>query len=118
MEMHDVNTFTATIYCGFRPGYGRMLKFSEDCLNEAEMICQKYCDDNSYGVTIEPTRFIYKGGNEDGVKVGLINYPRFPRNPTEIKNIALEIAADLKEHFNQERVSIVFSDTTIMLGSK
>lgn len=118
MNKHFTETFNATIYCGFKPGYKSMVKFSEDCLLEAEAICQKYCDENGYGLTIEPTRFIYKDGNEDGVKVGLINYPRFPRKPIEIKNIALFLANELKEHFKQERVSIVFTDETIMLGSK
>jgi hypothetical protein len=118
MKQHTTKTFTATIYCGFRPGYGNMVQFTEDCMEQAEKICQTYCDKNSYGLTIEPTRFIYKNGWEDGVKVGLINYPRFPRKPIEIKNIALEIASELKSHFRQERVSIVFTDETIMLGEK
>jgi hypothetical protein len=29
-------------------------------------------------VTIEPTTFIYTGGEEAGYVVGLLNYPRFP----------------------------------------
>lgn len=35
-------------------------------------------------VTIEPTTFIYTGGEETGYVVGLINYPRFPKSPEEI----------------------------------
>lgn len=29
-------------------------------------------------VTLEPCKYIFKGGSEDGAKIGLINYPRFP----------------------------------------
>lgn len=32
-------------------------------------------------VTIEPTTFIYTGGEEAGYVVGLLNYPRFPCDP-------------------------------------
>ena len=32
-------------------------------------------------VTIEPTTFIYTGGEEIGYVVGLVNYPRFPVTP-------------------------------------
>jgi hypothetical protein len=116
MYQHVVETFTAQIYCGFKPGYDGIEEY--DSMAMAAAICQNYCDKYGMAFTIEPTRFIYKGGNENGVKVGLINYPRFPKRHNEIKNIALEIAAELKEHFKQHRVSIVCSDVTIMLGEK
>jgi hypothetical protein len=35
-------------------------------------------------VTIEPTTFIYTGGEEDGFVVGFVNYPRFPTDPAGI----------------------------------
>lgn len=42
-------------------------------------------------VTIEPTTFIYTGGEEVGYVVGLINYPRFPATAEEIEARALYI---------------------------
>lgn len=44
-------------------------------------------------VTIEPTTFIYTGGEESGFVVGLINYPRFPSSPEAI----IERARDLMD---------------------
>ena len=116
MEMHRIETFTATIYCGFKPGYQG--KEVWNAFNIAEKICQDYCNEHGMGFTIEPTRFIYKDGNENGVRVGIINYPRYPKQKTEHKNIALEIAGQLMGIFEQQRVSIVCTDETIMLGSK
>ena len=43
-------------------------------------------------VTIEPTLFIYSGGEESGYVVGLINYPRFPASPEEVWDKAEKIA--------------------------
>ena len=39
-------------------------------------------------VTIEPTTFIYTGGEEIGFVVGLVNYPRFPKGKDEIDTTA------------------------------
>jgi len=115
MKQQSVKTFQATIFCGFRPGYNQLLKFDEDYFREAKDICQEYCNSVGLGLTIKPTHFGYKDGEEPGVEIGLINYPRFPKQDIEIKNISLELATKLKEHFKQIRVSIVFTDETIML---
>lgn len=44
----------------------------------AKQIIRKDCSEEGLCVTIEPTTFIYTGGEESGYVVGLINYPRFP----------------------------------------
>jgi len=111
-QLNSVETFTATIYCGFKEGYDG----EEYAYSIGERVCQEYCDVFGMGLTIEPTTFIYKNGKEHGMRVGLINYPRFPKKPIEIKNIAIEIAHKLKEAYGQLRVSIVCSDDTYMIG--
>jgi hypothetical protein len=35
-------------------------------------------------VTIEPTTYMYTGGEEAGYVVGLVNYPRFPLEPAAL----------------------------------
>jgi hypothetical protein len=68
-------------------------------------------------VSVTDTTFIYTNGLEVGIAVGFINYPRFPdKDPTIIKNQALELAAILKSVLGQKRISVVFPDETIMLG--
>ncbi len=104
-------TFFANIYLGTRHGY------FGDCtpINSIRDWLQKYCNDVKLRVTLTPTEFIYVDGNEPGVIVGLINYPRFPKPIDEIKNAAITIAKGLMELCHQERLSIVCSDETIML---
>jgi len=108
----EVATFTAQIYVGLKVGYG----IYEHPAVEAHRICQTYCDKVKLCVTVTPTAFHYVDGNEEGVIVGLINYPRFPSTPEKITEQAVELAKLLKEGLNQNRVSIVTPTKTIMLG--
>jgi hypothetical protein len=105
-------TFTASIYIGTRHGYSDD-KYSS--IDDIRQWLQEFCNDVLLGVTLTATEFIYVGGNEPGVIVGLINYPRFPKPIKEIKENARAIAKGLMELCEQERVSIVFSDETIIL---
>lgn len=46
-------------------------------------------------VTIEPTTFIYTGGEEVGYVVGLLNYPRFPCEPQQLEERARDLMQKL-----------------------
>lgn len=46
-------------------------------------------------VTIEPTTFIYTGGEESGYVVGLLNYPRFPCEPQQLEDRARDLMQKL-----------------------
>ena len=116
--MLTVKTYQATIYCGFRPAYKDMLKYDEDYYQEAKIICKNYCNNVNLCVTLKKTEFIYKEGDETGIEVGLINYPRFAKTDLEIRELSINLAKILKDHFQQLRVSVVFSDETILLGEK
>lgn len=63
---------------------------------EAERICRKYCVENGLCVTVTPTEYVYTGGAEAGVCVRLINYPRFPAEPSDINAKALDLARVLR----------------------
>jgi hypothetical protein len=110
--METTKTYTAKIYIGTLPGY----EGEEYPLTKIEQICQEYCNKVKLGLTITPTKFIYVDGNENGAIIGLINYPRFPSTPPQIRVHAITLAEKLKEQLKQNRVSIVFPDQTIMLG--
>lgn len=112
--MIEAPTYTATIYVGMQEGYDGPTHFPYEAID----VCKSYCDEVGYAVTVTPTYFVYKSGQEPGAIVGLINYPRFPASPLEIETHAIAIATRLKSHFNQKRVSIVFPDRTIMLGEQ
>lgn len=108
----EVPTYAATIYLGLREGYeGR-----QHTVAEAQAACKVYCDAHKLCVTITPTQFAYVSGQEQGVAVGLINYPRFPTDKLAIRDRALDLAEFLKARFAQNRVTVVFPDQTVMLG--
>ena len=113
-EQSEVPTYTATIFCGLREGFDGPVHE----LGEARAICQRFCEESGewLGLTLRPTVFIYTGGHEPGIEVGLINYPRCPATPQQIRERAVSLAGLLMEAFQQIRASIVFPDVTVMLG--
>jgi len=66
-------------------------------------------------VTIEPTTFIYTGGEERGYVVGLINYPRFPATKEEIFDRAKELAHQLLEATYQRSVLVMTPFDTLWM---
>ena len=104
-------TFTANIYVGLKEGY----EGPTHTFDGARFIIREYVSSIGLCVTITPTEFWYVNGNEPGIIVGLINYPRFPTTPQRIKDMAIELGYQLKDAFKQQRISIVCTDETIML---
>ena len=74
--------------------------------SHAVRIAQNYCDRIGFCVTVTPTRYVYTGNNEEGVIVGLINYPRFPADQETIMNHAIELGNRLLEGLDQQSFSI------------
>lgn len=82
-------------------------------INHAKQICRKYCMDIGLCVTVEPISFVYTGGEEAGVRIGLINYPRFPSEPGDITARALDLARHLRVGLSQHSFSVVTPIDTI-----
>lgn len=80
--------------------------FMAGSIEHAILHCQEYCDEEGYCVTVTPTTYVYRNGQEPGFIVGLINYPRFPSTPDEIFRIARDIADKLRLHLYQDSYSI------------
>jgi hypothetical protein len=70
-------------------------------LDQALATCEDYCTRIGLCVTVEPVTFTYRGGNCKGVRVGLINYARFPSTQAEIWAKAVTLADILKEDLKQ-----------------
>lgn len=73
----------------------------------AEQVCREECLRDGLCVTIEPTKFIYTGGEEAGYVVGLINYPRFPATPEQIAERAKALAMLLLERSCQHSILVM-----------
>lgn len=78
----------------------------------AKQVCREHCFLAGLCVTVEPVAYIYTGGEEDGVRVGLINYPRFPSSHDELLNKARELAETLMHRLCQHSFSVVGPNQT------
>ena len=102
-------TYWANIYLGLRVEYTD----KQHTYAKAEKFIKKYVTDNPMCVTMTRTNFAYVDGDERGLIIGIINYPRFPKSQRKLKEYAMEFAKVLKEEFAQKRISIMFPDTTL-----
>jgi hypothetical protein len=85
---------------------------------EAMTICKAFCDQVGLCVTLTNTAFVYTGGGDVGFIVGLINYPRFPKEPDEIFALAERLAADLCDGLKQQSYSIQAPDKTVWISHR
>ncbi|MFH1248551.1 MAG: hypothetical protein V1660_00170 [archaeon] len=107
----SLETITASIYLGLREGYSKNVH----SIQEVKDFLQEYVNKGGLCVSLTPTTFFYKGGSEEGVVIGLINYPRYPFTKEKLKQVTEDLAMSCKEKFKQIRMSIVYQDQTVML---
>lgn len=84
----------------------------------AEVVCGDYCEDVGLCVTVTMTEYVYTGGKELGIIVGLINYPRFPATPDEIWAKAEGLAAKLCLEMGQQSYTIQAPDKTVWFSHR
>jgi hypothetical protein len=87
-------------------------------LAEAKQVCREVCFDVGLCVTIDPTTYIYTGGEEAGFRVGLINYPRFPTTRDELYHKASDLAEKLMLRLRQHSYSIVGDGKTFWVSRR
>ena len=109
-----MQTWWASIFVGSTEGYDGQ----RHQIGEIEWICRKYCDEVGLCVTVTPTKFVYKDGDEPGAIVGLIQYPRFPKSSMEIRRLAMTLGERLRAGLKQIRVTVQMPEETILLGDK
>jgi len=71
-----------------------------------KQICREECWQEALCVNVQPCDYIYTGGEESGYCVGLVNYPRFPRDGADITNRAKALAVRLMEGTYQHSVMV------------
>lgn len=81
--------------------------------SHAKEICRAYCYAIGLCVTVEPTTYIYTGGEEQGFRIGLINYPRFPSEPEQIWKRARDLADQLTIALAQHSYLLIAPDKTL-----
>lgn len=73
----------------------------------AKQVCREFCFEVGLCVTVEPTLYVYTGGEESGFRIGLINYPRFPSTAGEIQEKAEALADRLRGRLCQHSYTIM-----------
>lgn len=115
-EMTAVRSYYATIYLGLREHQSGRIATPESVYEFVQAYVSSFGKGTPAGcVSVTPTKFIYVDGAEEGLAIGLINYPRFPADEPAIRAAALSLAEELAVEFRQCRVSVVFPEQTIML---
>jgi hypothetical protein len=104
-------SYNIQIWTGLKEGYDGV----EHSMGRVEEICQAYCNESGLCVSITPTTYVYTGGRETGVVVGIISYPRFPQMTEDLVGIAKEIGVRLLTELGQNRITITTPDTSIMI---
>jgi hypothetical protein len=82
-------------------------------IEHAKQVIRLYCKNNPTCVTVTPTTFIYRGGEEAGFVVGFRNYPRFPSDLASLEAHASPLAEELREQLGQDSHMIVSSAGTV-----
>lgn len=101
MRAETVPTYTVRLYmAGDIQDAKRLLR--QECYPPNDGLC----------VTIEPTAFIYSGGEESGLVVGFVNYPRFPTTPEVLWDRACRVAHKLILGLCQWSALLVSPDKT------
>jgi hypothetical protein len=79
----------------------------------AKQVIREHLLKNPLCVSIEPSTYMYVGGEESGYVVGLLNYPRFPTAPNEL-NIRARVLAELllKNTFQRSCLIVTPENTT------
>src|SRR3546814_6218715 len=85
---------------------------------DAQNVCNAYCDEVGFCVSLTRTDFSYTGGSEPGFIVGLINYPRFPAAPDVLWAHAEALAARLRLALKQDSYSIQAPDRTVWISHR
>ena len=93
MKIMSESTYVATIYVA-------------GDIATARQVCREYCM-RGLCVTVTPTTFVYTGGAEEGVAVGLLNYPRFPSEPKDLYEHARALGQLLMEQLYQHSYLVV-----------
>ena len=78
----------------------------------AKQAVRRFTLEHGECVTIDPTLFIYTGGEEAGFVIGFVNYPRFPRTPAQIIERARKLMLEVLDATYQHSALLVAGDVS------
>ncbi|ADD64987.1 hypothetical protein PAK_P100160c [Pseudomonas phage PAK_P1] len=81
-------------------------------ISVVKQTCREFCMEKGLCVTVDPTTFIYTGGEEQGAVIGFINYPRFPAEASHLQSLAEELGHMLMNRCFQKSFTVQGPYTT------
>jgi len=116
MAFKNCETYQVDIFVGSKHGYSDITNDElEIYYQQVKQICQEFCNKIGLGLTIQKVDFVYTQGAEPGVKIGLINYPRFPKSSMQILVLAFDLATTLRIYCKQERITVITPNRSYLL---
>lgn len=76
-------------------------------VEHAKQIVRKFCAERPCCVTVTPTTYIYRGGEEAGFVVAFRNYPRFPADQHSLRGEANDLGDALRAAMGQDSYMVV-----------
>jgi hypothetical protein len=117
MKTIQCKTFTASVTIGLCRGYSNK-KLSQAEVKKALLNAQQKVNTDfkiALSVKLTPCEILFLGQEEPSMELQFIQYPKFPREESDLKKAILALTKQMMTALEQNRVVIVFSDETIML---
>ena len=99
--MKTLRAYNVQLWVGLQRGYDGEISTIDD----VREVCDEYVSSGDC-ITITPIEFRYMNGHEDGVVIGWIQYPRFPRTRKQIRERAFNLAHKLQARLGQFGVTV------------
>lgn len=69
--------------------------------DKAKDSLRRQCFEKGLCVTLKRCDYVYTAGAEEGIEVGFVNYPRFPKSPQDITDRAKTVLVTLMDDVYQ-----------------
>lgn len=84
-------------------------------------VARSACREIAYGFgfcfQLHKVDYVYSGGEESGLLIRVINYPRFPRTPEEITKLTVEFAKIIADKLCQKSFTVETKTDTMYFES-
>jgi hypothetical protein len=87
-------------------------------IETCKRVCRQECFRKGLCVTVEPVTYVFTGGAEEGVRVGLIQYPPFPASEESILERAVALGELLAEACCQWSYAVCSTDRHVFCSRR
>lgn len=117
MNIIQVPTYNAVINLGLQENYSTKIIDKAEVIQFIQSYQNKVLKERNklLSLKIYDTTIVCLGQVEPHLAIEFINYPKADVKPSEIKEEAKQLAAELMNEFNQNKIVMVCTDQTIVV---